>query len=135
VNNCTFTNSFISISNCTLVAEPIAPSPTISNNTMNGQSAMTGIMTANSIGLVANNNISGYNIGIQMTSDAGTIVRTNLFNANTYGIQLIAQKRPVLATIINYTVTNNTVGVSILQGPTAAMSPTIQYNNIYANNN
>jgi hypothetical protein len=135
VNNCTFTNSFISISNYTLVAEPITPSPTISNNTMSGQGAYAAIATANSIGLLANNNISGYNVGIQMTSDAGTTVRTNLISANTYGIQLIAQKGPVLAAIINNTVTNNTVGVSILQGSTAAISPTIQYNNIYANIN
>jgi hypothetical protein len=85
--------------------------------------------------LVANNNISGYNVGLQMTSDAGTTVRTNLISANTYGIQLIAQKGPVLAIITNNTVTNNTVGISILQGSTAAISPTIQYNNIYANTN
>jgi hypothetical protein len=135
VNNCTFTNSYISISNYTLVAEPITPSPTISNNTMNGQGAYAAVATANSIGLLVNNNISGYNVGILMTSDAGTTVRTNLISANTFGIQLIAQKGPVLAAITNNTVTNNTVGVSILQGSTAAISPTIQYNNIYANTN
>jgi hypothetical protein len=135
INNSTFTNSFVSVANYTLTAEPMTPSPTIVNNTMNGQGTSVAILTVNSIGLIANNNISGYTTGIQMTSDAGTTVQTNLISANTYGIQLIAQKGPVLATIKNNTVTNNTVGISILRGSAAATSSTIQYNNIYANTN
>jgi hypothetical protein len=135
INNNTFTNSFVSVANYTLVAEPMSPSPTISNNTMTGQGSVAAIATVNSIGLVANNNISGYTVGIQMTSDGGTTVQTNLVSANTYGVQLIAQKGPVLATIRNNTITNNTIGISVLRGSSAATSPTIQYNNIYANAN
>jgi hypothetical protein len=131
----TLNYSFILIMNSTLNAEPqpVPASPTISNNTFNGAGDPLAIATFSSIGLIANNTISGYTTGIEIHSDRGTKIQTNLITNNINGIQLIGQQTLVVANIQNNTITGNNVGISLQKLPGVSMVPTIQFNNIYAN--
>jgi len=130
-------NSYYIQVNGTLYARGSSTDPIYINGGINGvdSSGYTLYPTFYSGGLISQNSISGYTTGIKMHSDTSTIVQGNIITANTNGIQLIVHQGPVSPIIKNNTITDNFNGISLIRQFTAATSPTILNNNIYANSN
>ena len=110
--------------------------PLISNNIISGSSFGAGI-GGNYVdnGFITGNNISNWQIGVQLFAFGTTTVNGNTISENGQGVQLYSQAtsgsgRP---TIQDNTITNNTNGISFSVTGTNAVNPIITGNNIYSN--
>jgi parallel beta-helix repeat protein len=115
--------------------------PVISNNRINGGDVGIG---CNGYASISDNSISGCTSGIQLyskqvfsgSSHAYPIVERNLITHNTRGINIALASRfdagTVTPTILNNTISNNSVGIYLYQS-NFDTSPTITYNNIHDN--
>jgi len=115
--------------------------PVISNNRINGGDVGIG---CNGYASISDNSISGCTSGIQLyskqvfsgSSHAYPIVERNLITHNTRGINIALASRfdvgTVTPTILNNTISNNSVGIYVYQS-NFGTSPTITYNNIHDN--
>lgn len=110
-------------------------SPMISNNTFNGNGLSYGIIVGYSSANISQNTISGYSTGITLNSDTSTVVQGNCIVDNGIGIQVNVHQGSSSPVIENNTITNNSYGISIVRQFDAPNSPTIKYNNIFANTN
>jgi parallel beta-helix repeat protein len=110
--------------------------PVISNNTVSGLTFGAGI-GGNYVdsALITGNNISGWQIGVQLFAFGTSVVNGNIISSNGQGVLIYSQAtsgsgRP---TIQDNTITNNTNGISFSITGTNTVNPIITGNNIYSN--
>jgi len=116
---------------------PDTACPQISNNTITSSSnnVGNGIYTFYSTGLISNNTISGFQQGLYLHSDYGTLIEGNLILGNSKGVVTNVHQDPTTPIIANNTVTYNGDGFSLIRSFSAATNPVIVNNNIYGNIN
>jgi hypothetical protein len=116
---------------------PNTACPQISNNNITAVSnnVGNGVATFYSTGLISNNIISGFQQGLYLYSDCGTLIEGNLIIDNTKGIVTNIHQGPTTPIIENNTVTNNVDGFYLIRYFSTATNPVIVNNNIYGNIN
>jgi hypothetical protein len=131
------------ISNNTLTdcaIQSLGGSPLIVNNTLQGLADIqSGISTfAAEFANISDNNITGYQTGIEANTSGNSTIESNLISGNNQGIQIISNPGAISGTplIKNNTITNNSIGIFLTrQSGYGMMAPLISGNNIYGNIN
>jgi len=109
-------------------------SPIIANNTLDGEGRSNGIILYYSSANIMQNTITGYEIGININSDT-SVVQGNYITGNDVAIRINVHQGQSSPIIQNNTIIGNFDGIYLTRQFPAPISPTIRFNDIYANSN
>jgi hypothetical protein len=109
-------------------------SPIIANNTLDGEGRSNGIILYYSSTIITQNTITSYTTGININSDT-SVVQGNYITGNDVGIRVNVHQGQSSPTIQNNSITGNLDGIYLTRQFSAPISPTIRFNDIYANSN